>query len=118
MENMWKEIMGTDSGVDFSEWIYNNYRINQYDAGNKCFRMDSAYGYEYSIIKESIINNLAVEWLDSKGVYISICPDINYEVYCCNVGTKTSGEYIDDSNTRQEATAQGVKKAFELLNKN
>lgn len=117
---MWEEIMKTENGKEFSDWLYKTNRINPYNK-NTGFTMDSAYGYEYSVIKENIINNLSIEWLDSKEICLTIghykniheiasfyykindfCPD--WEVKGCS-----------GFDTRQEAIQAGIKKAFELL---
>ena len=107
MKNMWKEIMETEIGEEFAEWLEEN----------SMFYYSFLY-YEFLIpMDESIINNLAIEWLDKNGYNISVLKRLkDHRV----IIQKTHNNYIEsveyfNCDTRQEAISQGVKKAFELL---
>ena len=139
---MYKEIMEMEVGKEFAEWLANNYGIGH----GETFDLDEAgvrKNIKYTFFKveeinymssegdlleldleESIVNNLAIEFLDSKGVYITINYDEYFksgekiEVYYWDIfhlDSSLSEFYKRELHNRQEAIEQGVKKAFEIL---
>lgn len=116
---MWDKIMETDSGKEFVKWLDKIYEIELLD-DKKSFAFVVCDGIS-RMIPKNIINNLAVEWLDSKSVNVYTLPDIDITKDRELIGFVSKILYnkkvivLDREKTRQEAIAQGVKKAFELL---
>lgn len=111
---MWDKIIETESGKEFDQWMWDVNSIN-WNPLAECWYMD------HTRVVESIINNLAIEWLDSKGKRLTIGHYVNtycYESYYYKINDKINSCKIENCGgfeTRPEVIAAGVKKAFELL---
>jgi hypothetical protein len=121
----WFKILVTEKGKEFEKWLKKKHKIIYFETmtdtigvlGVQFFKYEkSAYGEN---LPENIINNLAVEWLDSKKVYITLNKSSNWSVNINeDFGVLNIYHGIPNFGTRQEAIVTGVKKAFELLENN
>jgi len=74
---MYKVIVKTESGKEFLAWLKKEHKIIHYDTMTD---IKGEYGVQFMIykgmssvdIKESTVDNLAVEWLDDKDIYLTI----------------------------------------------
>ena len=117
--------MDSEAGKEFGEWLISSYDIKYYEEryGNE------SRGFYYADRDQDringgtkIINNLAVEWLDSKEINQYTLPDIdmtnNREL--CGFSSKIlynkKVTLLGVFKTRQEAIVVGVVEGFQLLN--
>ena len=128
---VWDKIINTETGKEFAEWLKKEYQIRYFSVDK--FRKTACFAYcdrDQDRIngEKNIINNLAIEWLDSKGYIIYTPhrskPELNFRIAIINTHERSIHnpenykkiidlrKYYD---TRQEAIQAGVRKAFELL---
>lgn len=115
-------ILNEKAKDDFEKWVKNQNDLAigvqiPNTIGGVVFHLNS----NPEILPKRILNNLIIEWFDSVGIYIN-CKRIFHSdclfesQIVIDTNKKFGGEDLGMFETRQEATAEAIKKANEIYN--
>ena len=119
--NIWVDILITESGVEFSDWLLKAHEI-KYNKKICKFEKRVLLTDSFTDLDCYMVNGIVKKYLDAKGVYLDeyyergnedgeeFCYRIS--TYCFYEDSSNNGIYYDD---RQTAIEDGIKRVFALM---